>query len=113
MAELFPPTYSRGRSTPYSSSSHDLYVTIPRFFEGVYVNSFFPQSLRLFYLDFLPAERFPLTYDLNGFTSRVTSTQPIKCVPGTPGNLVIKSKLSFCSDSIVLRQLNRIYKKVP
>ena len=62
------------------------------------------------YLDFLLAKRFPLSYDLNGFTW-VTSTQPIKSVPGSPGNFVVKSKLSFCSGSILFRQLIPIYQK--
>ena len=34
-----------------------------------YVNSFFPCTARLW--NFLPTECFPLTYDLNGFKSRV------------------------------------------
>ena len=62
------------------------------------------------YLDFLPAGRFPLTCDLNGFTW-VTSTQPIKSVPGSADNFVVKSKLSFCSGSILLRKLIPIYQK--
>ena len=37
----------------------------------------------------------------------------IKWVSGTPGDWVVKSKLSPRSDSVALRQLNPIYKKRP
>ena len=40
-----------------------------RFYNDVYVNSFFPRTPKLW--SSLPAECFPLTYDLNGFNSRV------------------------------------------
>ena len=62
-------SYSWGRSTLYSDRLHDFSVTIPRFYKNVYVNSFFPCTARL--CNFLPIERFPLTYDLNGFKSRI------------------------------------------
>ena len=52
---------SRVRSTRYSDRLHDFSVTISRCHKDVYVNSFFPCT------DSLPAECFPLTYDLNGF----------------------------------------------
>ena len=41
------------------------FVTIPRCYKDVYVNSFFPRTARLW--NSLPIECFPLTYDLNGF----------------------------------------------
>ena len=47
------------------------------------------------------------------------STQPlilprsINWVPGTPGNWMIKSKLSPCSGFVALIQLNHMYKKGP
>ena len=37
----------------------------------------------------------------------------IKCVSGTPGDRVVKSKLSPRSGSVALRQLNPIHKKGP
>ena len=44
-------------------------VTIPRCYKDVYVNNFFPCTARLW--NSLPIECFALTYDLNGFKSRV------------------------------------------
>ena len=47
------------------------------------------------------------------------STQPfillrsIKWVPGTPGYLVVKSKLFPCRGSVAFRQLNPVHRKVP
>ena len=67
--ELVPLPPSRGRSTCYSNKLHDFSVTIPGCYKDVYVNSFFPRTPRLW--NSLPAESFPLTYDLNGFKSRV------------------------------------------
>ena len=69
LAQLFPLPYSRGRSTRYSDRLHDFSVTIPRGYKDVYVNSFFPRTARLW--NSLPIECFPLTYDLNGFKSRI------------------------------------------
>ena len=60
-----------GRSTRYLDKLHDFSVTNPRLYKDVYVNSFFSRSARLY--NSLPAEYFPLTYDLNGFKSRVNS----------------------------------------
>ena len=59
------------------NSSVDLHVliitslldTIPRCCKDVSVNSFFPRTTRLW--NSLPIECFPLTYDLNGFKSRI------------------------------------------
>ena len=44
-------------------------VTIHRCYKDVCVNSFFPRTARLW--NFLPIECVPLTYDLNGFKSRI------------------------------------------
>ena len=67
LPQLVPPPYSQGRSTRYSEGLHDFFVTIPRCYKGVYVNSFFTRIARLW--NSLPIEYFPLTYDLNGFKS--------------------------------------------
>ena len=69
LAQLVPLPFSRGRSTCYSDRLHDFSVTIPRCYKDVYVNSFFPRTARLW--NSLPIECFPLTYDLNGFKSRI------------------------------------------
>ena len=69
LAQLVPLPYSRGRSTRYSNRLHDFSVTIPRCYEDVYVNSFFPHTARLW--NSLPIQCFPLTYDLSGFKSRI------------------------------------------
>ena len=68
LAKLVPLPYSRGRSTRYSHRLHD-FSTIPRCYKDVCVNSLFPCRARLW--DSLPIECFPLTYDLNGFKSRI------------------------------------------
>ena len=69
LAQLVPLPYSRGRSSRYSDRLHDFSVTIPRCYKDVYVNSFFPRTARLW--NSLPIECLPLTYDLNGFKSRI------------------------------------------
>ena len=69
LAQLAPLPYSQGRSTLYSNRLHDSSVTIPRCYKDVYVNSFFPCTARLW--NSLPKECFPLTYNLNGFKSRI------------------------------------------
>ena len=69
LAQLVPLPYSRWRSTRYSDRLHDFSVTIPRWYKDVYVNSFFPRTARLW--NSLPIECFPLTYNLNGFKSRI------------------------------------------
>ena len=69
LAQLVPLPYSRGRSTRYSDRLHDFSVTIPRCYKDVCVNSFFPRTARLW--NSLPIECFPLSYDLNGFKSRI------------------------------------------
>ena len=69
LVTLAPLPHSQGRSTRYSNRLHDFSVTIPRCYKDVYVNSFFPRTPRLW--NPLPADCFPLTYDLNDFKSRV------------------------------------------
>ena len=69
LAQLVPLPYSRGRSTHHSDRLHDFSVTIPRCYKDVYVNNFFPHTARLY--NSLSIEFFPLTYDLNGFKSRI------------------------------------------
>ena len=69
LAQLGPLPYSWGRSSRYSDRLHDFSVTIPRCCMDVYINSFFPHTARL--CNSLPVEYFPLTYDLNGFKSRI------------------------------------------
>ena len=69
LAELVPLPYSWGRSTFYSDRLHDFSVTIPRCYKDVYVNSFFPCTVRLW--NCLSIECFPLTYNLSGFKSRI------------------------------------------
>ena len=55
--------------TSYSDRLHDFSVTIPRYFKYVYTNSFFPGTAGA--SNSLPIECIPLTYDLNGFKSRI------------------------------------------
>ena len=70
LAHLVPLPYSRGRSTHCSDvlNCYDFSVTITRCYKDVYVNSFFPCTVRLW--NSLHIECFPLTDDLNGFKSR-------------------------------------------
>ena len=69
LAQLVPLPYSRGRSTRYSDRLHDFSVSIRRCYKDVYVNNFFPRTAKLW--NSVPVECFPLTYDLNGFKSRI------------------------------------------
>ena len=69
LAQLVPLTFSRGRSTRCSDRLHDFSVTILRCYKDVYVNSFFPRTAKLW--NSLPIECFPLTYNRNGFNSRI------------------------------------------
>ena len=69
LTELVPLPYSRERSTCYSDRLNDFSVMIPRCCKDVYANSFFPCTVRL--RNSLHIECFPLTYDLNGFKSRI------------------------------------------
>ena len=66
-AEWVKLPYSQGRSTRFSDRLQDFFVTIPRFYKDVYVNSFFPCTARL-WNSFL-IKCFPLTYDLSNFKS--------------------------------------------
>ena len=47
LAQLVPLPFSRGRSTRYSDRLHDFSVIIPRCYKDVYVNCFFPCTVRL------------------------------------------------------------------
>ena len=69
LAQLVPLHFSQGNSTCYSDRLHDVSVTIPRCYQDVYANSFFPRTAGL--RNSLPTECFPLTYNLNGFKSRI------------------------------------------
>ena len=69
LAQLVPLPYSGWWSTCYSDGLHDYFVTIPKCYKDVYVNSFFPCTARLW--NSPPIECFPLTYDLSGFKSRI------------------------------------------
>ena len=69
LAQLVPLPFSRGRSTRYSDRLHGFSVTIPRCYKDVYLNSFFPLTAGLW--NSLPIECFPLTYNTNGFKSRI------------------------------------------
>ena len=42
LAQLVP--FSRGRSTRYSDRLHNFSVTVPRFNNDVYINTFFPRT---------------------------------------------------------------------
>ena len=67
LAQLVPLRFSLGRSTRYSDRLHDFFLSIPRCYKDVYVDSFFPHPARLW--NSLPLECFPLTY--SGFKSRI------------------------------------------
>ena len=69
LAELVPLPFSQGRSTYYSDKLHDFSVTIPRCYKDVYVNSFFPRTAKFW--NSLAIEWFPLTYNRNGFKSKI------------------------------------------
>ena len=43
LAQLVPLTFCRGKSIRYSDRLHDFSVTIPIYYNSVYVNSFFPR----------------------------------------------------------------------
>ena len=69
LAELVPLLFFRGTSTRYSDRLHDFSVTIPRFYEDVYVNSFFSRTATPW--NSLSVECFPVTYDLGGLKSKI------------------------------------------
>ena len=52
LAQLVPLPFSRCRPTRYSDRSHDFSVTIPRCYKDVYIDSFFPCTVRLW--NYLP-----------------------------------------------------------
>ena len=62
LAQLVPLPFSRGRSTRYSDRLHDFFVTIPRCYKDVYINSFFPRTARAW--DSLPIKFSALSFDL-------------------------------------------------
>ena len=66
---LVPLPFSQGRSTRYWDRWHNFSVTMPRYYKDVYVNRFFPHTVRLW--NSVPIECFPLTYNLNDFTSSI------------------------------------------
>ena len=69
LAELVPLPFSRGRSTRNSDRLHGFSVTMPRCYKGVYINSFFSCTAKLW--NSLPIGCFPLNYDLSGFKSKI------------------------------------------
>ena len=70
LAQFVSLPFSQGRSIRYSDRLYDFTVTIPRrCYKDGYVNSFFPQTAGL--QNSQPIECFPLTYNLNGFKSRI------------------------------------------
>ena len=69
IAQLVSLLYSWGSSTRCADRLYDFSVTIPRCYEDVYVNSFFPHTATLW--NSLPIECFPLTCNINGFKSRI------------------------------------------
>ena len=77
LVELFLLPYLSGRCTWFSNRLHDFSVTIPGCYKNVYISSFFHRTARLW--NFLPAEVFPLTYDLNGSISTMPNIKFIFC----------------------------------
>ena len=69
LAQLVPLPFSSGRPTGYSDRLYDFSFTIPRCYKHVYVHSFFPHTATLW--NSLPIKCFPLTYNLDGFKSRI------------------------------------------
>ena len=87
LAQLVPLPYSQGRAACYSDRLYDFSVSIPRRYKHAYVNSFFSCTARLW--NSLHIERFPLTYDLIGFKSR------INCHLSTAGFFLIRFPVCF------------------
>ena len=69
LGQLVPLPFSRERSTCYFDKLHNFSVTILRCYRDVYVNIFFLRTVRPW--NSLHIERFPLTYDIIGFKSRI------------------------------------------
>ena len=53
------------------------------------------------------------SHSMGGWVASMSLPRSTKSVPGSPGDLVLKSKLSLRSGSVALRQLNPIHKKEP
>ena len=68
-SSVVPHHCSRARSNCYSDRFCDFFVTIPRCYNDVYVNSFFPRTARLW--NCVLIECFPLIYDLKILKSRI------------------------------------------
>ena len=69
LTQLVPLPFSRRSATRFSEWLHDVTRMLQGCYKGVYVNSFFPRTARLW--NSLHIKCFPLTYDLNCFKSRV------------------------------------------
>ena len=69
LAQLVSLPFSQGRSTWYSNKLLDFSATIPRCYKDVYVKFLSLHSWNLW--NSLPIECFSLTYNLNGFKSRI------------------------------------------
>ena len=67
--QLIPRPCSWGRRLEVILIDYDFCITIPRCYKDIYVNSFFRVTAKC--RNSLPKECFPLTYDLNGFNSRI------------------------------------------
>ena len=67
LAQLVPFPFSGWKFTRYSDRWHDFSAT--KCYKDVCVNSFFSRTARAW--NSLPIECFLLTYDLNGFKSRI------------------------------------------
>ena len=63
------------RSARYFDRLRDFFGTIPRCYKNGYVNSFFPSTPRLW--NSLPAECFPLTYDVSGISPELKQSPVI------------------------------------
>ena len=68
LAQLVPLSFSRWRSTRFSDCFH-ISVTISRCYNDIYTNSVSPGAAKMW--NSLCIECFPLTYNLNGFKSRI------------------------------------------
>ena len=99
LAELVPFSYSRGISTRYSNSFYDFSVSISRYYQDIYVNSFFPGTAR--FISSLLLESCAFMCDVNGFESRVDRHQPL--LGSVISFLVCFSFLSFCFSSNSVR----------
>ena len=69
LVKFSPGSYSRSRHDHYFDQFHYFSFIIPRCHKDVSVNSFFPLTAKFW--NSLPGECFPLTYNLNGFKSKI------------------------------------------